>query len=263
MLIAYKTEIKPTQEQIIKIKEYMKVCCWLANKYIKENISLYNMSGLINDKQLNYITAECFYNNISENTHYFWLKKYDVSMLQKTLLNAEKSFNNFLEGKCNAPRLKKVYEQDIKIYIGNNWFIERHRIKIGILGYIRLKEYGYLPVNEYIEGGFISLEGNKYYVTALIRENRIVNKCDAGEYRDKNKIDRYTLDKIQDDLKKLEKKIKREKRCLLRKYRLRSKIDTHGIEYNFSNIEKQRMKIKKLEHRLNLLKINYCRKIKC
>ena len=39
MLRAYKTEIHPTKDQIIKINQSLGVCRFLYNRYIRENIN--------------------------------------------------------------------------------------------------------------------------------------------------------------------------------------------------------------------------------
>jgi len=48
--------------------------------------------------------------------------------------------------------------------------IERHRIKIPTLGWIRLKEYGYIPVNENVKSCTVSEKAGKYYVSVLFEE---------------------------------------------------------------------------------------------
>ena len=41
MLKTFKTEIKPTRDQIIKIEKSIGVCRFLYNEYIRENIKSY------------------------------------------------------------------------------------------------------------------------------------------------------------------------------------------------------------------------------
>lgn len=41
MLLAYKTEIKPTKIQIQKINQSIGVCRWLYNEYIAKNNELF------------------------------------------------------------------------------------------------------------------------------------------------------------------------------------------------------------------------------
>jgi len=60
MLRAFKTEIKPTREQGIKIEKSIGVCRFLYNEYIKENIKLYenNKSFITGNDFSKYVNNE-------------------------------------------------------------------------------------------------------------------------------------------------------------------------------------------------------------
>ena len=62
MKCAYKTEIKPTAEQIKKIRRSIGICRWLYNKYIETNKKLYRMyqRGLLDSNQPYFVTANDF-----------------------------------------------------------------------------------------------------------------------------------------------------------------------------------------------------------
>jgi len=50
---------------------------------------------------------------------------------------------------------------------------ERHRIKIPTLGWVRLKEKGYLPVTKsgkMIKSGSVSCKAGRYYISVLVEE---------------------------------------------------------------------------------------------
>lgn len=50
---------------------------------------------------------------------------------------------------------------------------ERHRIKIPTLGWVRLKEKGYIPTNpntHTIKSGAVSYKAGRYYVSVLVDE---------------------------------------------------------------------------------------------
>ncbi|MDO4554110.1 MAG: hypothetical protein Q4B70_03070 [Lachnospiraceae bacterium] len=48
---------------------------------------------------------------------------------------------------------------------------ERHRIKIPTLGWVKLKEKGYLPTNKLIKSGMVSCRAGRYYVSVLAEES--------------------------------------------------------------------------------------------
>lgn len=250
MHIAYKTEIKPTLEQRLKIQKYMQIGCYIYNQYLNANSMIYH-ENIANNHQAPYITADSFYDFLNNNPKFYWLKHYDISMKKKILLNAEKVLEKFWIGEQDFPKLKKFYKHKMKIYLANNlnnkWIIERHRIQVGSLGFFRLKEYGYLPTEEKIIGGSISFTLNKYYITVFVEKSQSLAKSiDINAFEQKD-----YLFHLEGQVIKLEKRIKREKKRLQRKYDFQK---MNASRNTYSNIEKQRIKISKLEHRLYELK---------
>ena len=68
-------------------------------------------------------------------------------------MNAEKAFKNFFKGKSKFPKFKKKNKSDVKMYFVKTdaktiISCERHRIKIPTLGWVQLKEKGYIVVTQ-------------------------------------------------------------------------------------------------------------------
>ena len=108
---------------------------------------------------------------------------------------------------------------------------ERHRIKIPSLGWVRIKEKGYIPTTKdgyVIKSGHVSIRADKYYVSVLIEilNNKIVNNFNEGIGIDLGLKDfaivsngkTYKNINKSAKLKKLEKQLIREQRSLSRKY---------------------------------------------
>ena len=62
---------------------------------------------------------------------------------------------------------------------------ERHRIKIPSLGWVRIKEKGYIPTTKdgyVIKSGHVSIKADRYYVSVLIeiKNKRIVSNSSEG-----------------------------------------------------------------------------------
>ena len=62
---------------------------------------------------------------------------------------------------------------------------ERHRIKIPSLGWVRIKEKGYIPTTKDgygIKSGHVSIKADRYYVSVLIEipDKPIVNNSSEG-----------------------------------------------------------------------------------
>lgn len=85
--------------------------------------------------------------------------------------------NVFLKGNPEYAWIKEVSSKSVKKSIMDAEVIiscERHRIKIPILGWVRLKEKGYLPtdpVTHIIKSGTVSCKAGKYYVSVLVEEH--------------------------------------------------------------------------------------------
>ena len=270
---AYKTEIKPTKEQIIKIHRTIGVSRFIYNFYVSHNKEVYEtekrfVSGMDFSKWLNnkYIP-----NNIDK----LWIKEVSSKAVKQAIMNGEKAFKKFFKGKSGFPKFKKKKNQDVKAYFPKNnktdWTIERHRIKIPTLGWVRLKEYGYIPANGRITSGTVSQKADRYYVSVLVDEDiKINNKpCYEGIGVDlglkdfaicSNGITKKNINKTS-RVKKLEKKLKREQRKLSRKYeslKLRNKKEKG--EAARQNIQKQIVKVQKLHQRLTNIRTDYINK---
>ncbi|MGN0537993.1 MAG: helix-turn-helix domain-containing protein, partial [Acutalibacteraceae bacterium] len=148
MLTSYKTEINPTSEQKQIINRTIGVCRFVYNFYLAHNKKIYDtenrfVSGMEFSKWLNN-------EFIPDNQEYGWIKDVSSKSVKQSIMNAEKAFKNFFKGKSCFPKFKKKFKSDVKMYFvktDSKTIIpcERHRIKIPTLGWVRLKEKGYIP----------------------------------------------------------------------------------------------------------------------
>ena len=81
---------------------------------------------------------------IPSNPDKSWIKEVSSKATKQAIMNGEKAFKNFFKGLSKFPKYKKKKKQDVKCYFPKNnktdWTIERHRVKIPTLGFVRLKE---------------------------------------------------------------------------------------------------------------------------
>ena len=271
---AYKIEIKPTKEQITKIHQTIGVSRFIYNFYIAHNKKVYEkekkfVSGMDFSKWLN---NEYIPNNQDKT----WIKEVSSKATKQAIMNGEKSFKKFFDGKASFPKFKKKKNQDVKAYFPKNnktdWIIERHRVKIPTLGWIKLKEFGYIPVNSIVKSGTVSQKVDRYFVSILVEEDiKVDNKAysegigmDLG-LKDfavcSNGIKKKNINKTK-EVKKLGKKLKREQRKLSRKYeslKLRNKKEKGKA--TCQNIQKQIVKVQKIHQRLTNIRTDYINKI--
>ena len=277
MLKSFKTEIKPTQEQIVKINKTIGTCRYLYNFYLAHNKELY-------DKGEKFMSAKSFsvwLNNeyIPDNQDKSWIKEVSSKAAKQSLENANRAFSRFFKGQSGFPKFKKKSNQDVKMYFVKTDAkavirCERHRIKIPTLGWVRLKEKGYIPTTKQgyvIKSGTVSCKAGRYYVSVLIDvpDTEKIRLNDFGLGIDlgvkefaviSNGVIKKNINKTA-KLKKLEKKLKRNQRCLSRKYEdLKKRNNKMKGEATRQNIQKQVLKVQKLHHRIDNIRTDYINK---
>ncbi|ABG84418.1 transposase [Clostridium perfringens] len=272
---AYKMEINPTDKQKSKIHRTIGVSRFIYNFYIARNKEIYEREG----KFVSGMDFSKWLNNeyIPNNQEMKWIKEVSSKATKQAIMNGDKSFRDFFKKAKGFPKFKKKKNQDVKAYFPKNnktdWTIERHRVKIPTLGWIRLKEFGYIPVNSIVKSGTVSQKADRYYVSILVEETdiKISNPNNAGVGIDlgikefavcSDGIKFKNINKTS-TVKKVEKKLKREQRKLSRKYeslKIRNKNIKEGRATR-QNIQKQIIKVQKLHQRLTNIRTDYINKI--
>ena len=272
MLKSFKTEINPTQEQKSTINRTIGTCRYVYNFYIAYNKELH-------DNGKKFMTGKSF--SVWLNNEYIpnhpdkaWIKEVYSKAVKKSIEDGCTAFTRFFKHQSGFPKFKKKGRSDVKMYFVKNnpkdCACERHRIKIPTLGWVRLKEKGYIPTTKdgwKIKSGTVSVKADRYYVSVLVEvpDTQAVNKSNDGigidlglkdfailsngkTYKNINKSAR---------LKKLEKQLRREQRCLSRKYENLKK----GEVTQRANIQKQKLKVQKLHHKIDNIRTDYINKI--
>jgi len=271
LLKSFKTEINPTAEQKVKINKTIGTCRYVYNFYLGYNKSLH-------DKGEKFMTGKSFsvwLNNeyIPNNPDKAWIKEVYSKAVKKSIEDGCTAFTRFFKHQSAFPNFKKKGKSDVKMYFVKNnpkdCQCERHRINIPTLGWVRLKEKGYIPTTKdvwKIKSGTISVKADRYYVSVLVElpDVKIINNSNDGigidlglkalaivsngkTYKNINKSAR---------LRKLDKQLRREQRCLSRKYENLKK----GESTQKSNIQKQKLKVQKLHLRINNIRTDYINK---
>ena len=275
MLKSYKTEINPTPDQKTKINKTIGTCRYMYNFYIAHNKELYDKG----EKFLPYKKFSVWFNNefIPNNPEYLWIKEVSSKSIKRSLENANNAFSKFFNHKSNFPRFKKKGKSNVKMYFVKNddksiIQCERHRIKIPTLGWVRIKEKGYIPTTKsglVIKSGFVSKKADRYYISVLIDipENVVNNNSDKGIGIDLGIKDlavvsdgtKYKNINKSYKVKRLEKQLKRQQRSLSRKYENLKKIKK-GEATQKANIRKQMLKVQRLYHRIDNIRTDYINK---
>ena len=151
---------------------------------------------------------------------------------------------------------------------------ERHRVKIPTLGWVKIKEKGYIPTDSStytIKSGTISCKEERYYVSVLVEqptpESQQLKKFGLGidlGIKDfavvSNGIVKKNINKTA-RLRKLEKQLKRKQRCLSKKYESAKKHRKNKKgEATRQNIQKQLLMVQRLHHRIENIRTDYINK---
>ena len=270
---AYKIEINPTEEQKVKIHQTIGVSRFIYNFYIAHNKEVYKREG----KFVSGMDFSKWLNNeyIPNNQDMKWIKEVSSKATKQAIMNGDKAFKDFFKKNKGFPKFKKRKNQDVKAYFPKNnktdWTLERHRVKIPTLGWVRLKEFGYIPINSVVKSGTVSQKANRYYVSILVEEDEldVLKSTNEGIGIDlglkefaicSDGIKFKNINKTT-SVKKIEKKLKREQRKLSMKYeslRIRNKKEKGVVTRQ--NIQKQVVKVQKLHQRLTNIRTDYINK---
>ena len=272
MLKSFKTEINPSEEQKVKIRKTIGTCRFIYNFYLAHNKELHENGK----KFMSSNKFRVWLNNeyVPKHPEYSWIKEAYSKAVTQAVNNGQTAFTRFFNHKSAFPRFKKKGKSNVKMYFVKNnpkdCLCERHRINIPSLGWVRIKEKGYIPTTKdgyVIKSGHVSIKADRYYVSVLIEipDNRIANNSNEGIGIDlglknfavvSNGTSYKNINKSA-KLKKLEKQLIREQRSLSRKYENLKK----GGTTQRANIQKQRLKVQKLHHRIDNIRTDYINKI--
>ena len=271
MLKSFKTEINPTEEQKTKIRKTIGTCRFIYNFYLAHNKKLHEDGK----KFMSSNKFRIWLNNeyLPQHPEYSWIKEAYSKAVTQSVNNGQTAFTRFFNHESAFPNFKKKGKSDVKMYFVKNnpkdCHCERHRIKIPSLGWIRIKEKGYIPTTKdgyVIKSGSVSIKADRYYVSVLVEvsDNKTINHFDEGIGIDLGLKDfaivsngrTYQNINKSAKLKKLERQLIREQRCLSRKYENLKK----GDATQRANIQKQKLKVQKLHHRIDNIRTDYINK---
>ena len=273
---AYKTEIYPTKEQIKLIHQTCGNVRYIYNQFIAFNSERlekkepvvwgYDYSKMINNDP-----------NIPS-----WLKIVSSKALKQAIMNAEGALRAYLKGDKGKPKFKKKSKNN-SFYLTQGIKVERHRIFLPTLKWVRLKEYGYIPKD--ISSVTVSVKNGRYYISCLSKTETDERIATSGEgigidfgLKDQFITKDQTIPSINKSKKvrKLEKKLRREQRSLSRRYEsnMTNKVyyksgakkgQLKSFEWKrplheCKNLRKQQLIVNKIYERLSRIRTDYNRK---
>lgn len=273
---AYKTEIYPTKDQIKLIHQTCGNVRYIYNQYIATNFERLDknepvISGYDYSKMINH-----------DPTIPSWLKTVSSKALKQAILNANSALWGYLNGDKGKSKFKKKSKYN-SFYLTEGIKVERHRIFLPTLKWVRLKEYGYIPKD--ISSVTVSVKNGRYYISCLSKTETDERIATSGEgvgidfgLKDQFITKDQTIPSINKSkkIRKLEKKLRREQRSLSRRYEsnMTNKVyyksgDKKGQLKSFEwkrplheckNLQKQQRVVNKLYERISRIRTDYNRK---
>ncbi len=273
---SFKTEIAPTSAQMRKINQTIGVCRFVYNLYIAENKKEYKETN----RFINGMTFSVWLNNeyIPSHSELEWIKKVSSKSVKKSIMNGEGAFKKFFRKEAGFPNFKKKNKSDVKMYFVKNnktdCICQRHRIKVPTLGWVKLKEKGFIPTTKdgyVISSGTISKKAGRYYISVLIEVPDIPKTniqsegigIDLGVKDFAVLSDGTVVKNINKTgkVRKIERRLKRAQKRLSRKYEsLKKRKKEEKGETTQQNIQKQILKVQKLHHQLDNIRTDYVNK---
>ena len=252
MLRAFKTEVELTGQQKQIFARTVGVMRFVKNLYIKRNQEIYESEHRL-------ITACEF--SVWLNNEYplanpdkLWIKDVYQKAVKQAIFNTETAFKRFFKGLAKYPKFACKSKQDTKFYFVRNdkkQPIKASRVSIQIptMGWVYIKEKGYIPV-EGIRSGTIQQRADRYFISVLVdvdlpdKQNTGVQSGGLGldfglknPVMDSNGNSMTDIEKTK-QVRFMEKKLKRERRRLSRMW----EANVKDKQYYMSGKNKGRLK---------------------
>ena len=273
---AYKTEIQPNKKQIELIHQTFGNTRYVYNQFITLNLQRLDE----NQSVISGYDYSKIINNDPERPD--WLVKSPSKAIKQAIMNADRAIWNYLKGNKGKPKCKKKTKHN-SFYLIGTIKVERHRIFLPKLKWVRLKEFGYIP--NQVKSVTVSMKNGHYYISCLTDETKDERTPTSNEgigidFGVKNQF--ITKNEIipsinnSNKIKKLEKKLKQKQRSLSRKYEdnITNKVyyksgNKKGQLKSFKwkrplhecrNLTKQRLEVNKLYERIVRIRTDYNQK---
>lgn len=273
---AYKVELKPTLEQIQLIERTMGVCRYVYNLFVATNRD--NYTNNFADYMNGYTFSKWMNNEYrTSNPDKLWIWEVSSKAVKKTIMNADAAYKSFMKGKSGFPKFKRRNGRSVSMYLPRNnaggMKIKRHRGKIPTLGWVRFKEFGYVPRRRQALSVTITRSAGRYFASFLFVADKANHESaeksagigiDLGIKSFAVVSDGRNYHNINhtDSVRRQKKRLKREQRKFSRKIHklLQRKEETATKKVTRSNIDKQRLKLQRAYRKLTNKRHDYIKK---
>lgn len=167
---AYKVELDPNNKQRTLLMQCAGVARWAWNWGLARRIKEYEETGrsssaIEQHRQLNALKRK----------EYPWLYNYSKCIPQEALRDLDKAYQSFFRRVKNGdkpgfPKFKSRKRGIGSFRLTGAIRVEEGRIRLPRIGWLRLKERGYIPTNAHILSATVSEKAGRWFVSVQVRE---------------------------------------------------------------------------------------------
>ncbi|GAW98328.1 RNA-guided endonuclease InsQ/TnpB family protein [Secundilactobacillus mixtipabuli] len=278
MLLTYKVEIKPTEKQAWQIDSHISGSRWAYNLFLDINQQRY-------ERGYYYLNAYAFskwfnHDYLEVNPDDLWIKDLYAKSVKQAFIDADMAMKRFFKKQSGYPHWRSFKRGQGSYYFVKNGKTQiipcqRHRIKLPKLGWVRLKEFGYIPIDSehfVIKQGRIKCKAGRYYLTCLVELTKLPKLELAGEpigidlglkeFAILNDGTLYPNQNKSSRVRRIRKRLRRLQRKMSRQYHaLEARKQKEGKSATDFNLAKNQRKVQRLYQRLTNIQSDYQNKI--
>lgn len=280
---AIKIRLLPTNEQEILFLKSAGTARWAYNYFLEENEKTYKTwlkNGKIGKKNVSEGEIRKYINNVLKKTTHTWLKEVGSNVMKQAVKDANIALQRYLKGISGKPKFKSRHKSKISFYVNYESLVRKpngfHGEK---LGFVKTSSpLPKIPKDKKYANPHISFDGKHWYLSVGYEVKRqkvnLTNDIlgiDLGvkslaivSNRNASKTYFYKNINKSVEVRRLEKKLKREQRKVSRKLEanIKSRDKLNRPLWirplrECKNIEKQHRRIRLIHKRLADIRSNY------
>ena len=176
---AHKTELAPNKTQLTLLAKSVGTARFVYNWGLGRRMEEYKETG----KSSNAIAQHKQLNTLKES-EYPWMYEVSKCAPQEALRDLDKAFANFFrrvkskEGKAGYPKFKSKHDVKQSFRLTGSINVTESRIHLPRIGWVKLKEKNYIPVDCKVLSATVSKRANRWFVS-VSTEEEIVQQNNA------------------------------------------------------------------------------------
>jgi len=168
---ACKTELAPDEKQLSLLSQHSGVARFAYNWGLNWVLNVMECNRLPHDR-MKLPTAVDLHRelNLLKKTRFQWMYKSSKCAPQEALRDLEAAFRNFFERRAGFPRFKSKKHGAGSFTLTGAIKVRPSEIRLPRLGWVRLKERGYIPSRMHINSATVSERAGRWFVSVNLVE---------------------------------------------------------------------------------------------